>query len=93
MKRPGDLAARYGTELFILLLPETERDGALIVADRIRRAVGKLQADHTQDRPPISTGVATAFPISGDSPAALVNLADLALQNAKDTEPHHTSAG
>ena len=39
MKRPADLATRYGGEEFAIILPDTDADGALHVAERIRRAV------------------------------------------------------
>lgn len=44
--RPGDLAARYGGEEFVLLLAETDADGAHTVAERIRQAVEDLGIAH-----------------------------------------------
>jgi diguanylate cyclase (GGDEF)-like protein/PAS domain S-box-containing protein len=45
-ERPLDLIARYGGEEFVALLPETESDGALHLADRMRAAVEALSIPH-----------------------------------------------
>ena len=37
--RDSDLAARYGGEEFVVVLPETELDGAMFLAEKIRRSV------------------------------------------------------
>ena len=86
LMRPGDLGARYGGEEFAVLLPETESAGAMIVAERIRSAVtdlGLRQAENPDGHITISIGVAVAYPMVGDSSAAIVNLADRALYAAK----------
>jgi two-component system, chemotaxis family, response regulator WspR len=45
--RPNDLMARYGEAGFAVLLPETEADGAALVAQRLHRAVAELAIPHT----------------------------------------------
>ena len=84
--RANDVAARYGGEEFSVILPHTESDMAVRVAERIRKAV----ADFTflmSERPTritVSAGVAT-FPADGiTSVDALVRAADTALYAAKD---------
>jgi len=85
--RANDIAARYGGEEFAVILPHTEREMALRVAERIRRAVDEF-VFNSGDKPThvtVSGGVAT-FPGGKaiDSMEALVRSADAALYRAKD---------
>ncbi|QFS85267.1 MULTISPECIES: sensor domain-containing diguanylate cyclase [unclassified Marinobacter] len=88
VQRAGDLVARYGGEEFAILLPTTDSAGALLVAERIRKAVaGTPVATKEQDAPvplTISVGVATMLPARGVSSPELVRRADEALYAAKD---------
>jgi diguanylate cyclase (GGDEF)-like protein len=86
-KRPGDLVARYGGEEFVVLLPNVEAMGALIVAERIRKAIAELNIPH-QDSPcsssvTISCGISTLFPMLDSSPDQLITSTDEALYCAK----------
>lgn len=87
VRRTDDLLARYGGEEFVLLLPETDEPGALIVAERMRAAVALLdlpnQASPFNARLTLSIGIATLLPAPGTAPTALVDLADQALYEAK----------
>jgi diguanylate cyclase (GGDEF)-like protein len=85
--RANDIAARYGGEEFAVILPHTEREMALRVAERIRRAVDDFvfNADEEPTHVTVSTGVATYPGGKGiDSMDALVRSADAALYRAKD---------
>uniref|UniRef100_UPI0040368C51 GGDEF domain-containing response regulator n=1 Tax=Roseateles sp. TaxID=1971397 RepID=UPI0040368C51 len=44
--RPGDLVARYGGEEFALILPDTQQDGAMVVAAAVHEKLEKLQIEH-----------------------------------------------
>jgi diguanylate cyclase (GGDEF)-like protein len=46
LHRPGDLVARWGGEEFVVLLPQTDLEGAVIVAERLRKAVWELEIPH-----------------------------------------------
>lgn len=86
-QRPADLTARYGGEEFAVLLPSTGQEGAITVAERIRRAVQHLNIHHkTSDIANIvtvSAGVATLVPSPDVSPLELIHKADKALYQAK----------
>lgn len=85
--RSGDLVARYGGEEMVLLLPATDAEGALEVAQRARLAVADLQIPHAAtDRGIVSAslGVAAWVPQSGSAPFELLKAADEALYLAKE---------
>jgi len=87
VKRPADLVARYGGEEFAVILPNTEIQGAVYMAQTIRQAVRNLAIPHAQssvcDRVTVSLGVASIVPNSEISPQDLINAADKALYLAK----------
>jgi diguanylate cyclase (GGDEF)-like protein/putative nucleotidyltransferase with HDIG domain len=84
--RHYDVPARFGGEEFAILLPETDTDQALEIAERIRRAVAARLFDVPTASEPVrvtvSLGVAT-FPADGRDPNELVHHADLAVYRAK----------
>lgn len=87
VSRPRDLAARYGGEELVLVLPQTSLESALFLAERAREAVAALAIEHRGLEPgrvvTLSAGVAAVVP-SADVPAAdLVSMADRALYRAK----------
>ncbi|MEX3840415.1 diguanylate cyclase domain-containing protein [Paraburkholderia sp. BR10879] len=81
-----DTVARYGGEEFALILRDTDRDGALVVAERIRQAVESLRLPHRGSNSgivTISLGVAVLHTSDGHDPTLLVAAADRALYAAK----------
>jgi diguanylate cyclase (GGDEF)-like protein len=64
--RAGDLVARYGGEEFAMVLPQTNRAGAVQVAERVRAAVAAAALPHPAspvcDRISVSIGVASTTP-------------------------------
>ncbi len=94
-RRPGDLPARYGGEEFAVILPETEEEGALYVANCIAEAIHRLGLRHEAGTPlgvvTVSQGVAVLRPKSGDSWDLLKVTADEALYEAKKTGRNRTA--
>ena len=65
LQRPADLAARYGGDEFVVLLPVTDTQGALDVAQRVLRAIYALDIAHAASpfgRVTSSIGVAQVVP-------------------------------
>jgi len=79
--RQPDFVARYGGEEFVIVLPETDSEGALYIAERIRYKVE--QAVWTQRPITVSIGVAS-YGSQADA-EALLNQADQALYRAKQS--------
>ena len=73
--RETDIVARYGGEEFVIVMPETDLEGAAVFADRLRANVAQAQPLT------ISGGVAEA--LDGDSHDSLLARADAALYGAK----------
>jgi diguanylate cyclase (GGDEF)-like protein len=85
-KRPGDLAARYGGEEFVVLLMNTTAEGAIIIAEKIRRKIEELEIENREIKSVItvSLGVASAVPEKEMVPNELIDAADKALYKAKE---------
>ncbi|MDR3416070.1 MAG: GGDEF domain-containing protein [Nevskia sp.] len=83
--RAGDIVARYGGEEFIVFLPNTDPEGAQVVAERLRCAVAAIELVHEGERIPVtcSIGLASYVPAQSDYGYHLINKADEALYEAK----------
>jgi diguanylate cyclase (GGDEF)-like protein len=78
--RATDTAARYGGDEFAVLLPETNREGAMAVAEKLRREAEAL--DERGARTTVSIGL-VVYPHDGDTVERLLTEADDALYLAK----------
>lgn len=79
--RGTDLVARYGGEEFVLILPQTALKGALVIAERVRRALEAARWD--RQAVTASLGVA-ALSLGMDDGGDLITCADRALYRAKE---------
>jgi diguanylate cyclase (GGDEF)-like protein len=86
-RKPVHLAARYGGEELVVLLPEVDTATAAAIAERIRIAIRDLQIEHRGNDSGVVTasfGVGTAYPSTDiGSPADMVRRADRCLYAAK----------
>lgn len=88
--RDSDVVARYGGEEFIALLPETPRDKGIEAAERVREALEKypfpasIHEGESVMHITISIGV-SEFPSDSSTPTTLIEGADMALYEAKQT--------
>lgn len=86
--RDVDIVARYGGDEFMVVLPETSREDALEIAERVQKTVhDELQHHFGAESAPghvtLSIGVATLRPGEKHTPENVVSLADERLYEAK----------
>jgi diguanylate cyclase (GGDEF)-like protein/PAS domain S-box-containing protein len=87
LNRVGDLAARYGGEEFVVILSDTNKDGALKIAEEIRTRIESLKIPHKFGNNKIVTvslGVATITPNEPDNYGKIIKIADSALYKSKE---------
>jgi diguanylate cyclase (GGDEF)-like protein len=97
LKRPRDFLCRYGGEEFIAVLPDTDKKGALSVAERFLQETEKLKITHKSSpvskNVTISIGVSTINPDATTKPTSFINKADKALYKAKQSGRNCIKAG
>ena len=96
-KRAADFAARYGGEEFAVILPDTAEDGALKIAEDIRKEIIDLKMEHQNspiaDHVTISLGVSSikaAKKIDQELINSFIDKADQALYQAKENGKNKT---
>ena len=98
VKRTGDLVARYGGDELALILPDTDAEDALRIADGVREAVAAMAIPHAASAiegcqlVTISAGIATMVPGRYSVPSDLIQVADDALYGAKRKGRNQTEA-
>jgi diguanylate cyclase (GGDEF)-like protein/PAS domain S-box-containing protein len=96
VSRPGDLVARFGGEEFMVVLPNTESEGALHVAKKICQSLGNRRLPHSGSPfgiITISIGCATLVPQADTHAPDLIAMADHALYAAKNNGRNQVCLG
>ncbi len=85
--RSYDEVYRYGGEEFVVLLPETDYQGAFFIAEKIRKNIEKLKIEHSGSKNlnylTVSLGVSTCIPDDKMNKMELLDVADTMLYKAK----------
>ncbi len=88
LMRPTDIIARYGGEEFTAILPNTDKEGAKRVGERMMEYVDRLRLSHkgssVADVVTVSIGAATLVPDGKLTVTSLLERADKALYEAKE---------
>ncbi len=89
LKRPTDIAGRYGGEEFFCVLPDTDRDGVMKISKDMLKSVSGLSIPHQfseiSDVITVSIGACSLIPELDKPLEYYVNLADMALYHSKNT--------
>jgi diguanylate cyclase (GGDEF)-like protein len=90
--RSIDLVAKYGGDEFVVILPQTTREGACVLAERIKTAIEGTAFPRVKAGViTVSLGVAT-YPGNGATAGELIEAADVALYAAKQSGKNQVSA-
>ncbi len=85
--RPGDVAARFGGDEFVVILPDTSTEDAIALAEELRKGIERMKVLEGTDVDisgvTASVGVAT-YPVHATSADGLFHVADSAMYRAKD---------
>ncbi|TLN23610.1 sensor domain-containing diguanylate cyclase, partial [bacterium] len=85
--RKTDIAARYGGDEFVIILPNTSKEGAVVFAEKLRKVLNAkkfLSEEGLEIKATASFGVAT-YPDDADSKLTLVSIADKLMYMVKET--------
>jgi len=82
--REIDIVGRFGGEEFIVILPETKKEGAFIFANKVRQIIEKTKFMYKKTRIKITISAGVAERIEAKSMEETINLADKRLYKAKN---------
>lgn len=82
--RNSDIVFRYGGEEFVILLSNTGQTGAMLLAERIRKAISKLECAYGKSNTRVTASLGIACLKDHEQPVDLFTRADSALYKAKN---------
>lgn len=86
--RPNDLTARFGGEEFVIILPDTDMNGAVKVAQIIQKNISEInklpQNPFTKKQISLSIGISSNMQLESPSSEKIIKLADKAMYSAKE---------
>ncbi|MEN3013114.1 MAG: GGDEF domain-containing protein [Endomicrobiia bacterium] len=84
--RSGDIVFRYGGEEFIVVLPATDKSGAFIACEKIRKNIESYPFENRDKQPlgkiTVSIGI-SVYPVDAQEETSLIKIADENLYRAK----------
>jgi len=83
--RASDLLARYGGEEFLVVLPGTDKNGAIVTAERLRKRIERAAISSGQEMILTSSYGVASFPEDGEESTDLIAAADSRLYAAKNS--------
>ncbi|RUM33492.1 MAG: GGDEF domain-containing protein, partial [Desulfobulbus sp.] len=90
--READMLARFGGDEFVALLPETDSQGALLLAESMRKKIAETRVDYEGKELGITVSIGIAcFPRHGRELAYIMKMADKALYTSKHLGKNRTS--
>ena len=91
--RESDIVARYGGEEFVIILPDTSKEGAKIVAEKLRIQIENYPFSGCESQPQgkVTTSIGIAsYPEDGIDRSAIIRNADVAMYRAKNSGRNRT---
>lgn len=85
--RPLDFVGRYGNDLFMVILPNTDKEGSYVIAERIIKGAKELRIEHheiEQNYLDINIGFASCIPSKELTLDEFLNKAQATLHNVKE---------
>jgi diguanylate cyclase (GGDEF)-like protein len=91
--RTEDIPSRFGGEEFTVLLPDTDKDTAWIVAERLRMQISRMKVSWTPALPPVTVSIGIVTITSADKAGAdeVIKRADEALYLSKERGRNRSS--
>ncbi len=83
--RKNDMLARYGGEEFVVVMPETDTDGARLAAEKIRQTIEKIEFIYKNEKVRVTVSIGVSTVSDGDQKQEQVfERSDMAVYKAKE---------